>query len=271
MVACENIREEKIMKKYLRCIQSVFAIILICCCVCSVNIRAKTSDLKKTSQEIVIEKFDTENLNNTSFNFYKSKKPKLDELLDMFPKELAVYLKGKTTISKIPVTWECVGDDFEKSESYYFQFSPKWDKKYVLDKSLNKLKDAPYITARVLPDPNLKKRSVSGNSNETTIYNYLINNMKLNTAAACGVLANIQAESSFNPDLKGDYQNGQYTSYGICQWHADRWTNLKNYCNKNGYSWTTLNGQLNYLKYELSTNQYNYIYRYLKGDRKSVV
>lgn len=142
------------MKKYLRCIQSVFAIILICCCVCSVNIRAKTSDLKKTSQEIVIEKFDTENLNNTSFNFYKSKKPKLDELLDMFPKELAVYLKGKTTISKIPVTWECVGDDFEKSESYYFQFSPKWDKKYVLDKSLNKLKDAPYITARVLPDPN---------------------------------------------------------------------------------------------------------------------
>ena len=65
--------------------------------------------------------------------------------------------------------------------------------------------------------------------------------------------------------LKGDYQNGQYTSYGICQWHADRWTNLKNYCNKNGYSWTTLNGQLNYLKYELSTNQYNYIYRYLKG------
>ena len=131
----------------------------------------------RTSRDKEIIKFDTENLNNTSFNFYKSKKPKLDELLDMFPKELAVYLKGKTTISKIPVTWECVGDDFEKSESYYFQFSPKWDKKYVLDKSLNKLKDAPYITARVLPDSNLKKRSVSGNSNETTIYNYLINNI----------------------------------------------------------------------------------------------
>lgn len=55
--------------------------------------------------------------------------------------------------------------------------------------------------------------AVTNNANETTIYNYAVNNMGLNVAAACGILANIYKESSFNPNALGD--NG--TSYGICQ------------------------------------------------------
>lgn len=85
-------------------------------------------------------------------------------------------------------------------------------------------------------------------ANVTTTYNYLVGTMGLNSAAACGVLANIEYESDFNPNLTGDYG----TSYGICQWHNERWDNLKSYCNRNGYDWRSLNGQLHFLQYELT-------------------
>ncbi len=84
-----------------------------------------------------------------------------------------------------------------------------------------------------------------------TIYNFLINEMGLNSAAACGVLANIEKESDFNPNLYGD----SGSSYGICQWHNGRFENLKKFCNANGYSWKSLEGQLYFLKYELNTNK----------------
>ncbi len=84
-----------------------------------------------------------------------------------------------------------------------------------------------------------------------TIYNFLIDEMGLNSAAACGVLANIEKESDFNPNLYGD----SGSSYGICQWHNGRFDNLKKFCNQNGYSWNTLEGQLYFLKYELETQK----------------
>lgn len=98
--------------------------------------------------------------------------------------------------------------------------------------------------------------SVTGKANETTIYNFLKDNMGLNTAAACGVLANIQNESSFLPTASGD----SGTSYGICQWHNTRKTAMINWCTNNGYDYTSLTGQLNYLKYELSQNNANHLY-----------
>ncbi len=95
--------------------------------------------------------------------------------------------------------------------------------------------------------------------NETQIYSFLIN-AGFNVAAASGILANIYKESSFNHTAIGD--NG--TSYGLCQWHdPDRWTKLKNYCNKNNLSWQTVTGQLNYLLYELKT-WYTEVYNTLK-------
>ncbi len=97
-------------------------------------------------------------------------------------------------------------------------------------------------------------------SNEETVFNYLVKTMGLNEAAACGVLSNIRSESGFRPNALGD--NG--TSYGICQWHNSRWTNLKNYCNKHGYDWKTLNGQLHFLEYELKNN-YKSVYNTLKS------
>lgn len=86
-----------------------------------------------------------------------------------------------------------------------------------------------------------------GGNNEKTIWNYLTKNMGLNKAGAAGVLSNIFSESSFNPNCIGD--GG--TSYGICQWHNERWTALKKFCSANGLDWQSLEGQLRYLESEL--------------------
>ena len=82
--------------------------------------------------------------------------------------------------------------------------------------------------------------------NADEVFQYLLD-MGLSRAAACGVMANIQAESLFNPNAWGDHG----TSYGLCQWHEGRFTHLKNYCSRNGYDYTTLTGQLHFLEYEL--------------------
>lgn len=90
----------------------------------------------------------------------------------------------------------------------------------------------------------------AANDNPQKIFDFLVDEMGLNSAAACGVLANIECESDFDNTLYGD--NG--TSYGICQWHAERFTNLKNYCSKRKLDWKSLEGQLWFLNYELSNS-----------------
>ena len=97
-------------------------------------------------------------------------------------------------------------------------------------------------------------------SNENSIYKFLTEEMGLNCAGACGVLANIKYESGFKPDIYGD--NG--TSYGICQWHLGRFERLKSYCSENGYDYTSLNGQLHYLDYELNKS-YKKVLSYIKS------
>ena len=87
------------------------------------------------------------------------------------------------------------------------------------------------------------------NENTRLIYQYLTKEMGLNHAAACGVLANIQHESNFNTFAVGD--GG--TSYGICQWHNSRFSALMAHCQSKGLDYNTLEGQLSYLEYELST------------------
>ena len=87
--------------------------------------------------------------------------------------------------------------------------------------------------------------------NETAVYTYLTEEMGLNTAAACGVLANIEYESGFDPTVWGD--GG--TSHGLCQWHSGRCSNLSRFCEENGYDVDSVYGQMAYLEYEL-TNSY---------------
>ncbi len=101
-------------------------------------------------------------------------------------------------------------------------------------------------------------------SNKQQIYSFLTNEMKLNSAAACGILANIERESNFKSTSVIRDSNGR-KSGGLCQWNGGRFNNLKKYCEKNGFNYLSIEGQLNYLKYELSQNSYSYIYDYLKN------
>ncbi len=97
-------------------------------------------------------------------------------------------------------------------------------------------------------------------ANTRYIYNYLTKEMGFNHAAACGVLANIQLESGFNQYALGD--GG--TSYGICQWHNERFNRLISYCGSIGLDYNTLDGQLAYLANELPSS-YSNVYYYLLG------
>ena len=84
---------------------------------------------------------------------------------------------------------------------------------------------------------------------ERQIYQFLTEQMGLPSSSACGILANIEKESAFNPGAVGD----DGTSYGLCQWHAGRFAALKTFCLAKGLDYQTVAGQLSYLRYELET------------------
>ena len=102
--------------------------------------------------------------------------------------------------------------------------------------------------------------TVNAASNKDTIYYFILNELGLNRAAACGILANIEKESGFRPDLQEyGYTWEEGAGYGICQWtnyprtaSYGRRTNLVNWCSSNGYDYRSLNGQLYFLKHEVN-------------------
>ena len=123
--------------------------------------------------------------------------------------------------------------------------------------SLSALSKASASEAEAAPKA---KNPFSSGSNEHVIYAFLTGEMGLNRAAAMGVMANIKYESGYNPNCNGD--GG--TSYGICQWHAGRKTNLIAYCEDQGLDYTALQAQMRFFKYELSRS-YPSVLSYLKG------
>ena len=85
------------------------------------------------------------------------------------------------------------------------------------------------------------------NSVESECFTFFTGTMGLNTAAACGILANIAAESEFKETALGD----SGTSYGLVQWHNERFTSLKEFAKTNGLNYATAGCQLLYLRREL--------------------
>ncbi len=116
----------------------------------------------------------------------------------------------------------------------------------------------------IIPIGMFENDVVYAQSNEMIIFKFLVNEVGLNTAAACGVLANIEKESGFEPDKKEyGYTWAEGAGYGICQWTNSPRTNPKgrrekmvNWCTQKGYDYKSLEGQLNYLKHELNTSYY---------------
>ena len=193
-------------------------------------------------------------------------KPSLEELVEVMPKTMNVYLDGGKEVYTVPVTWYCVTGDYEETEGHYYQFSPLFDEtQYQLSADLDLLTEVPYISVFLYASDGISLLSSNSESSNTTIvFKYLVDELKMNSAAACGVLANIYYESGFDPHMEGDNN----TSYGICQWHADRKTNLINYCKSNNLDYTTLEGQLAFLKYEL-VNSYSKIYNYMLDEKNT--
>lgn len=184
----------------------------------------------------------------------KDNRPKYEDLLKEMPKTLEVYLNESSKTTKIDVEWYCIVDNYENSNEYYFQFSPKWDEnKYVLSEDIDLWTESPYIGVFLVKDNEISTLSVTGKSAETEVYNFLRGTLGCNVATTCGIMANIQCESIFNPTNLFLDTNGLY-SFGLCQWNGDRYTALQNYC---GSSYTTVSGQMKYLQHELKTSEAN--------------
>ncbi len=95
---------------------------------------------------------------------------------------------------------------------------------------------------------------------ERQIFEFMTQQMGLNPAAACGIMANMEAESSFNLVCYGDGGS----SFGLCQWHESRFDALKTFCRSRGYDYRTLEGQLNFLLFDLR-NDFPNTYKYLRS------
>ncbi|MBP5272893.1 MAG: transglycosylase SLT domain-containing protein [Clostridia bacterium] len=90
--------------------------------------------------------------------------------------------------------------------------------------------------------------SFAATSNKDKVYNALVKE-GLSSAAACGIMANIEKESSFNPTA-----GSTSGAYGLCQWTGGRRSNLFSYCKNNGYSSSSVEGQVAFLMHELKTS-----------------
>lgn len=87
------------------------------------------------------------------------------------------------------------------------------------------------------------------NSNQQYIYSHFINKgMPAESAAA--IASNTFDESGCDTNACCIDTNG-LVSYGICQWNGERYDNLYMWCSAEGYDYTSLDGQLAYLDYEL--------------------
>jgi hypothetical protein len=72
-------------------------------------------------------------------------------------------------------------------------------------------------------------------------------------ANASGIAGNLYAESKFDPTIVGD--NG--TSFGLAQWHNDRWNKLNEFSVLKGLNANTIEAQLLYLDHELKNTEKN--------------
>ena len=234
-------------------------------------------ELKADNEPSVITAFETFDVNENALHLAKENKPTFDQLMEVLPENLEVYLNDSSFAESIEVDWFCVGEDYEESESFYFQFSPIWDEnRYILSEDIDLLTEAPYIAVFFyVQEDGLSTAAVTNNSYEPFIFNYLTDTLGYNTAAACGAMANIYSESAFIPiNLENIYEkslgftdasytmavdNGSYANfvrdsagYGLCQWTFwSRKQGLYDLAKKKGVSIGDAGMQLDFLNKEL--------------------
>ena len=86
-------------------------------------------------------------------------------------------------------------------------------------------------------------------STEEYIFNFFTQRLGYNSAVACGFLANIYRESTFNPEADNGY------AYGLIQWEGGRRQQLNAFCNDNGYNISSIDAQLLFIQFELENDE----------------
>jgi peptidoglycan hydrolase-like protein with peptidoglycan-binding domain len=96
------------------------------------------------------------------------------------------------------------------------------------------------------------KLSTKNISDANTVIDFFVGK-GLSRAQAAGIAGNIQSESRFNPAAVGD--SGK--AIGLAQWRDSRRERLNSWTEENGYDPTTVDGQLEYLWWELNNTEKN--------------
>lgn len=102
------------------------------------------------------------------------------------------------------------------------------------------------------------QESIEGNTNKEKVFNFLTAALGVNNATACGIMANIEKESGFDPSRHEDkyqYGDGLGEGYGLCQWSGGRKTALLEYLDNNGYERDSIDGQLWFFKSEIESSE----------------
>lgn len=85
-------------------------------------------------------------------------------------------------------------------------------------------------------------------STEENIFIYLTKYLEFSNSSACGIISNIAYETGrkFNSDA-----GSSSICYGLIQWRGNRLKKLKSWCEENEKDYTTIQGQLDFMHWEL--------------------
>ena len=93
---------------------------------------------------------------------------------------------------------------------------------------------------------------------QSIIYKYIVDEMDLPPAAACGIMGNMHAESNFQAGISGA------SGFGLCQWTGVRTSRLHAFCASKNLDSTSAEGQVAFIHYELQ-NYFPHVYAALKS------
>lgn len=232
--------------------------------------------LKANAAQDIITGFGDFSIRDNYFYIAKEDKPSSEELIACMPETLEVYLNNSKSTVFVPVTWFCIEADFDNTDCYYYQFSPKFDAAYEVAEGIDIYTDAPYVGVFLQEAESMfSLLTVTTAPREQDIFDYLTKNLGYSVSATCGIMANVYCESSFySNNLQNSYNkslgytdeeyttavdNGTYTNfvndkagYGLCQWtYYTRKQELLNNAKARGVSISNLEMQLDFLHTEL--------------------
>ena len=102
-----------------------------------------------------------------------------------------------------------------------------------------------------LKTPTIDSNSKGEITTGVKIARYLMQNLGYSLSHAAGITGNLFVESGYNTNAVGD----RGTSYGLAQWHNNRWNSLVKFCKRNKLDSASVKGQLEYLHWELNNTE----------------